>query len=396
MGRRVPVGGSAPLKFPYSPGLDGVVAGITRICRIDSEVSNVQYRGYDVCDLARDGCYEETAYLLIHGSLPTVSQLAAFRSRLDGLRRVPHEVYRVLGALPPHTDPMDVMRTAFSVLGSTDPDYRRPATDREANLRKAERILALAPTIAGNGFRIMQGLEPLDPLADRGSAANLLYLASESAPDPEVERFLDACMVLYAEHEFNASTFVGRIAASTLSDLYGSVTSAVCALKGPLHGGAIDGALAMILEIGSPELAEDWLLASLASGRRIMGFGHREHRHADPRASLLSSLAKSLGEERSQPQLFEIASTLERAMIQRRGLHANIDLAASFGFHLAGVPREMSLPVFASARMAGWLANAIEQLERNRIFTPTFLLTGDEWQAGRRQFHSVKPGSDCR
>ena len=261
-------------KYPnYSPGLEGVPAGISRISEIDSDRSSLQYRGYDVHDLAEFGSYEQTAFLLIHKKLPNEAELEAFKQRLGAERDVPEAVYTALAALPKSAHPMDSIRTAYSVLAPFDPDYTAPSTDAAANIRKAERIVAKASTMVGNGHRIRQGLDPIKPNPNHGTAANLLHLVTGAEPVPATVKTMDASMTLYAEHGFNASTFACRVTVSTLSDLYSGIVTGIGTLRGPLHGGANEEAMKMILEIGSPENAEHWIrdaLATILSALRML------------------------------------------------------------------------------------------------------------------------------
>ena len=239
----------------YSPGLEGVPAGVSSISEIDSDRSSLQYRGYDVHDLAERGSFEETAFLLIHGHLPTSAELSAFKARLGAERQVPDAIYAASKSLPATTHPMEAIRTSFSVLSSFDQDDDKPATDHDANIRKAERIVAKAGTMVANNYRIQEGQEPIAPKPDLVTAANFLYIMHGKDPDPQTVKTLDASLTLYAEHGFNASTFACRVCVSTLSDLYSGIIAGISTLKGPLHGGANEEAIKMMLEIGSPETA---------------------------------------------------------------------------------------------------------------------------------------------
>jgi len=360
----------------YSPGLEGVPAGITSISRIDSDTSSLQYRGYDVHDLAEFGSFEETAYLLIHGKLPNASELAAFNERLGAERHVPSEVYVAMGALPKKADPMDSIRTAFSVLAPFDPDYKAPPTDHDANIRKAERIIAKASTMVGNGHRIRQGLEPMEPNPSHGAAANFLHLMTGEDPVAATVRTLDVSMTLYAEHGFNASTFACRVTVSTLSDLYSGIVAGISTLRGPLHGGANEEAMRMILEIGTPENAESWLRDALAHKKKIMGFGHREYKNGDSRSFYMSKVAKELGVEKGNTTYGEIADVLERIMVTEKGIHPNVDFPTAYGYYLLGIPIDLYTPIFVVGRVAGYCAHAVEQLDNNRLIRPKAIFDG--------------------
>ena len=360
----------------YSPGLEGVPAGITSISKIDSDRSSLQYRGYDVHDLAEFGTYEETAYLLIHGKLPTVAELAAFNELLGSERDVPDEVYTAIGAMPKNADAMDALRTGFSVVAAYDPDYKALPTDNDANIRKAERIIAKASTIVGNAHRIRQGLAPIKPEAKHGAAENFLHLMTGDEPDPATVKTLDVSMTLYAEHGFNASTFACRVTVSTLSDLYSGIVAGISTLRGPLHGGANEEAMRMILEIGTPENAEPWLRDALANKKKIMGFGHREYKNGDSRSFYMSKVAKELGVKKGITIYGEIADILEGIMAKEKGIFPNVDFPTGYGYYLLGIPIELYTPIFAVARVAGYSAHAIEQIDHNRLIRPKAIFEG--------------------
>ena len=366
----------APTPYPYSPGLEGVPAGTSTISEIDSDRSSLQYRGYDVHDLAEQGSYEETAYLLLYGKLPARGELDAFRAKLGEERAVPKGIYDVIRALPKATHPMDVVRTAFSALAPFDPDYDLPSTDHDANVRKAVRIVAKAGTMVANGYRIMQGKEPLEPKPEHTTAQSFLFLMNGQEADAHTVELFDAALTLYAEHTFNASTFANRVTVATLSDLYSGVVTGIGTLRGPLHGGANEEAMKMLLEIGSPDKAQAWIDDALAGKKKIMGFGHREYKKRDSRAIYLTRLAKALGEEKGKPEFGRIADILERTMEERKGLHPNVDFPAAYAFYLLGIPTELYTPIFVVARVAGYTAHAIEQLDHNRLIRPKAIYEG--------------------
>ncbi len=369
---------TAPKYENYSPGLEGVVAGISTISDIDSDRSSLQYRGYDVHDLAEKGSFEQTAYLLIHGSLPSQSDLAEFKKTLAAEYQVPDAVYTALKALPKTTHPMDAIRTAYSVLAPFDPDYTVPSTDGAANIRKAVRIVAKAAAMVGNGHRIRQGQEPMAPRADLGIAANFLYLINGTEPDEKTALTMDASLTLYAEHGFNASTFACRVTVATLSDLYSGIVSGIGTLRGPLHGGANEEAMKMILEIGSADKAQAWIDDALATKKKIMGFGHREYKKGDSRAMYMTKVAKELGREKGNTQFGDIADILEKTMLERKNLHPNVDFPAAYAYYLLGIPIDLYTPIFVVARVSGWSAHAIEQLANNRLIRPTVIYEGEK------------------
>lgn len=369
---------SAASSYPnYSPGLEGVPAGISRVSEIDSDRSSLQYRGYDVHDLAEQGSYEETAYLLLYKKLPTKSELGAFRQTLGQERSIPSQIIDVLRALPKNTHPMDAIRTAFSALAPFDPDYEAPATDHEANLRKAVRIVAKAGTMVAHGYRIREGKDVLTPNPEHGTAENFLYLMSGETPNPKTVQVMDASLTLYAEHGFNASTFANRVTVSTLSDLYSGIVTGIGTLRGPLHGGANEEAMKMILEIGEASNAQKWIDDALASKAKIMGFGHREYKKGDSRAMYMTKVAKELGQESGNTKYGEIADVLERTMLERKNLHPNVDFPAAYAYYLLGIPIDLYTPIFVVARVAGYAAHAMEQLEGNRLIRPKAIYEGD-------------------
>ena len=369
---------SAAATYPnYSPGLEGVPAGISKVSEIDSDRSSLQYRGYDVHDLAEKGSFEETAYLLLYKKLPTQGELDAFRKTLGEERAVPSQIVDVLRALPENTHPMDSIRTAFSALAPFDPDYDAPATDHEANLRKAVRIVAKAGTMVAHAYRLREGKDVLSPNPTHGTAENFLYLMSGEEPKPKTVQVMDASLTLYAEHGFNASTFANRVTVSTLSDLYSGVVTGSGTLRGPLHGGANEEAMKMILQIGDASNAQKWIDDALASKAKIMGFGHREYKKGDSRAMYMSKVAKELGEESGNTKYGEIAEVLERTMLERKGLHTNVDFPAAYAYYLLGIPIDLYTPIFVVARVAGYTAHAMEQLEGNRLIRPKAIYDGD-------------------
>lgn len=360
----------------YSPGLEGVIAGISTISDINSDKSTLEYRGYNVHDLAEQGSFEQTAYLLLYGKLPTASELSEFSRALGEARDVPASVYDVLRALPKNTHPMDMVRTAFSALAPFDPDYAAPATDQAANLRKAVRIVAKAGTLVANGHRIRQGKEVVRPNPEHGSAENLLYIMNGGQPNEKTVQVMDASMTLYAEHGFNASTFACRVTVATLSDLYSGVVSGIGTLRGPLHGGANEKAMEMILEIGEPSNAQAWIDDALETKKKIMGFGHREYKKADPRAMYMTKVAKELGQESGNTKYGQIADILERTMLERKNIHPNVDFPAAYAYYLLGIPIDLYTPIFVAARVSGWCAHALEQLANNRLIRPTAIYEG--------------------
>ncbi|MBW7927025.1 MAG: citrate synthase [Fimbriimonadaceae bacterium] len=366
---------SATTEYPnYSPGLEGVIAGITTISEIDSDRSSLTYRGIDVHELAEFGSYEETAYLLLFGKLPNRAELDAFNATLSAERTVPSEVYTAIAQLPKTTHPMDMLKVGFAALAPFDPDYA--ANDREANLRKSVRMVAKAGVLTANGYRILKGKEPVQPKPGLGTAATFLYCLLGEDPDPYTTKVMDASLTLYAEHGFNASTFACRVTVATLSDLYSGIVTGIGTLKGPLHGGANEEAMKMILEIGTADKAEAWIRDALANKKKIMGFGHREYKKQDSRAMYLTKLAKEIGQHMGNTNFGDIAEILENVMVAEKNIHPNVDFPAAYAYYLLGIPIELYTPIFVTARVAGWSAHAIEQLDNNRLIRPKCIYDG--------------------
>lgn len=366
-------------KYPnYSPGLEGVIAGISTISEINSDNSSLEYRGYNVHDLAEQGSFEQTAYLLLFGKLPTKPELEGFRRELAAERDVPEAVYKAIAAMPRTSHPMDMIRTAFSVLAPFDPDYAAPATDDAANVRKAIRIVAKAGTMVANGHRIRQGQSAIKPNPEHGTAESFLYIMRGEQPNPKTVQVMDASLTLYAEHGFNASTFACRVTVATLSDLYSGIVSGIGTLRGPLHGGANEEAMKMILQIGTPDKAQAWIDDALATKAKIMGFGHREYKKADPRAQYMTKVAKELGQESGNTTYGQIADILERTMLERKNIHPNVDFPAAYAYYLLGIPVDLYTPIFVVARVSGWSAHAIEQLRNNRLIRPSAIYEGEQ------------------
>ncbi|MDI9634683.1 citrate/2-methylcitrate synthase [Kamptonema cortianum] len=362
----------------YSPGLEGVIAGITTISKITVETSRLEYRGYNVHDLAEKGSFEETAYLLIHGKLPTQAELDEFNQVLASERDVPSQVLDALRACDKNAHPMDMLKVAYAVLGPYDPDYEAPATDDAANVRKAVRILAKAPRIVTAAYRIANGKDPIDPDPSLKTAANFLYMLHGEKADDFTVKVMDASLTLYAEHTFNASTFACRVTVATLSDIYSGIVTGIGTLKGPLHGGANEEAMKMLLEVDQPEKAEAWIRDALATKKKIMGFGHREYKVGDSRAIYLTEVAKEIGKLKGNTRWGDIADIMERVMLEEKNIYPNVDFPAAYAYYLLGIPIELYTPIFVVSRVSGWSAHAIEQLRNNRLLRPTCIYEGAE------------------
>src|SRR5256712_9090033 len=359
----------------YSPGLEGVIAGESALCEVDEGAAGLRSRGYAIGDLAEQATFEEVAYLLLFGKLPTRKELGDFTAQLQTQWPLPGPVEAFIGVVPPSAHPMDILRTGVSLLEMTDPDAtgkggvsappgREGANvdSREASLRKSVRLLAQVPILIANAHRLAHAKRQVAPKPDMSFAENLLYLLTDRHRDEQAKamaRVLDVSLILYAEHEFNASTFAARVAASTLTDLHAAVTAAIAALKGPLHGGANEAVAAMLLEIKSRDRAERWVRDALAQKRRAVGFGHRVLRKGDARSAIIQRPAEALSRMCGDTRWYDIATIVDRIMQQEKGLYPNLDFYTAVAYLLIGIPRDLYTPVFVCSRIAGWCAHII-------------------------------------
>ena len=361
----------------YSPGLEGVIAGETALCQIDEGESGLRYRGYAIGDLAEQATFEEVSYLLLLGKLPTRKELEDFSGQLRAQWVLPGPVEAFLGVVPPNAHPMDILRTGVSLLGMTDPDATE--NSQAANVRKAIRLLAQIPVMIATAHRLAHAKRQIQPSTTRSFAENLLYLLTDRHGDTgarAMARVLDVSLILYAEHEFNASTFAARVAASTLTDLHSAITAAIATLKGPLHGGANEAVASMLLEIKSRDRAEQWVREALASKRRVMGFGHRVLRKGDARSRIIQRHAEVLSRTCRDTRWYEIATIVDRVMQQEKDLYPNLDFYTAVAYLLMGIPQDLYTPLFVCARITGWCAHVIEQQDHNRLIRPRSLYTG--------------------
>jgi 2-methylcitrate synthase len=364
-------------RAPYSPGLEGVIAGESALCLVDEGAAGLRYRGYAVGDLAEHGSFEEVAYLLLFGRLPTKTELQAFSDTLVRERPLPEPVRRFMELVRPEMHPMDVLRTGISLLGLTDPDAHDGS--REANVRKSVRLLSRIPPLIAEIHHARTGKLSMSPDPDQTFAQSLLFLLTGRGKDAAAHAMaetLNVSLILYAEHEFNASTFAARVTASTLTDLHGAVTAAVAALKGPLHGGANEAVASMLVEIGSPERAESWVREALHRKQRIMGFGHRVLRKGDARSAIIQRHAERLSRLCGDTRWYEIASIIDRLMREEKGLYPNLDFYTAVVYLLMGIPYELYTPLFVCSRITGWCAHVIEQHDHNRLIRPRALYVG--------------------
>ena len=355
----------------YSPGLEGIVAGETAVSTIEG---GLRYRGYPVGELVERAGFDEVAFLLLHGELPNRFQLASFQRRLAAARSLPHPLLDLLRVLPPAVHPMDVLRTSVSTLAHYDPEVED--SHREANLRKAERLLAQVPVAVAAHYRLSRGMEAVPARADLGDAANFLWMLRGQAAKPDDVRALDVSLILYAEHEFNASTFTTRVVCSTMADLHSAVVAAIGALKGPLHGGANEKVMELLEQAGGPDRAEAWLRQALARKERIMGFGHRVYKAGDVRAGILKPYARKAAEAAGLLHWEQTADIIERVLAEEKHLFPNLDWPSGRLYYALGLEVPLYTPIFVMSRVAGWSAHFIEQHENNRLIRPRSRYTG--------------------
>ncbi len=356
-------------------GLAGVVAAETGLSFIDGAEGRLWYRGYDVHALAKHASYLESVYLLWYDALPTAIELAAFEGTLAGQRALPPAVIDALGCLPADAAPMAALRTAVSALGQVDSEAEDISHD--ADLRKAGRLVAQLPTIVATFDRIRRDLDPVDPDPELDHAANFLYMLSGTRPSETAARALDTSWLLYLEHGLNASTFTTRVVASTLADMHSAITAGISALKGPLHGGANEKAMEMLLEIGTSGNVRSYVDRALEEKRKIMGFGHRVYRTEDPRATHLRRMAEELSLESGDSPWYGVSRTLEEELLERKGLHCNVDFYCATVYYSIGLSIDLFTPLFAVGRTAGWAAHVMEQHMHNRLIRPRAEYTGE-------------------
>jgi citrate synthase len=363
-----------PAESDVRKGLAGVYADTTVLSMVNPDTNSLTYRGYPVQELCRACSFEEVAYLLWHGELPTPDQLAAQNRAERAQRALDPIVAATLKGLPLWAHPMDTLRTAVSLLGAADPaeDDNTP----RANHAKALRLFAVLPAVVALDQRRRHGLDAVPPRDDLGFAANFLYMTFGQVPEPAIATAFETSLILYAEHSFNASTFTARVVTSTLSDLYSAVTGAIGALKGPLHGGANEAVMDMMTEIAIPDNAGPWLEEALASKRKIMGFGHRVYKHGDSRVPTMRAALSEVAELRGGQNLLDIYEILAQAMLEAKGLHPNLDYPAGPAYHLIGFDTPTFTPIFVVARLPGWTAHIAEQLAVNSLIRPLAAYTG--------------------
>jgi citrate synthase len=364
-------------------GLEGIIAANSAICFIDGKEGRLLYQGYNIHQLAEQSSFEEICYLLWHGELPTKDQLAALDQQLRSERAIYPEVTDFLRSVPKDSVPMSVLRTAVSMLALYDPDAEDMSP--EANLRKAIRLTSQTSTILAAFHRIRNGLEPVAPNPNLAHAANFLAMLRGTEPNDVEARCVDMILILHADHSLNASTFAGRVIASTLADMHSAVTGAIAGLKGPLHGGANQRVLETLAEIGDVAGVEPFVRNSLAKGSKIMGFGHRVYKVEDPRAAHLRDWAKSLGERTGNSKWYDMSVEMERIVKEEKQISVNVDFYSATVQLCLGIPADLFTCIFAASRMAGWTAHVIEQQLNNRLIRPLADYVG----AGERNYVAV-------
>lgn len=355
-------------------GLDGVVADETAISKVMAETNSLTYRGYAVQDLCEHSNFEETAYLLLKGELPNATELEAFTKQERSEREISDDLVTVISKFPKDAHPMDAVRTGVSFLGMEDADCWNNEPD--ALLEKSIRLLARIPTIIATDYRFRKGLDRIAPRADLPFADNFFHMCFGEVPDAATLKCFDISMILYAEHSFNASTFTARTIASSLSEIYAAVTGAIGSLKGPLHGGANEAVMHMLLEIEEADKAEAWMRDALATKKKVMGFGHRVYKNGDSRVPTMHQAFVDMAEHKGETKWVDIEAVLSKIMIEEKGIHPNLDYPAGPSYYLMGFDIDMFTPIFVMSRINGWAAHVMEQLAANRLVRPLSAYNG--------------------
>lgn len=349
-------------------GLEDIVAASSAICDVNGKEGRLIYQGYDIHDLAEHSNFEEVVYLLWFGRLPNKSELAKLSAELGASRALPPELIQAMKQFPKNSQPMEVLRTATSMLSFYDPDNANDS--REANIRKVTRLMAQMPTVVAYWDNIRNGKEPKPPKPELSMAASFLYLLKGTVPDDLSTKSLDIALILHADHELNASTFAARVAAATLTDIYSATVAAICTLKGPLHGGANQEVIKMLLKIDNPGNAAQYVHKLFEEHKKVMGFGHRVYKTEDPRAWHLRKMSEELGKRTGEMKWFQMSRDIEEMMLKEKKLYANVDFYSASVYYMLGIPIDLFTPVFAISRMSGWGAHILEQLANNRLIRP--------------------------
>jgi len=368
---------SSGQKIEFREGLEGVIAAASDICFIDGMKGILQYRGIPIEQLAEKSTFEETSYFLLFGHLPTRAQLSDFENRLKAQRGVAPELLRILADFPRHAEPMTLLRTAVSALGAYDANAENSGIDQ--NVDRAIDLIASFPTILAAIQRIRKGLPVIAPNHKLAHAANFLYMLSGEPPNEYSAKVLDVCLILHADHGFNASTFTARVCISSLSDMYSAITAALGSLKGPLHGGANSAVMHTLMEIGSADKVETYVKKKLAAKQKIMGFGHRVYHTYDPRARILNRYSHKLAEITGNMKWYEISKKMEEVMekeVGGRGIYPNVDFYSASVYYYLGIEIDLFTPIFAVSRISGWAAQVLEQLRDNKLFRPECFYQG--------------------
>jgi 2-methylcitrate synthase len=349
-------------------GLEGVVVDTTRISKVMPEINALVYYGYPVQELAEQCSFEEVAWLIWHGELPDAKQLAEFQTEERSQRELSADLLAVLQRCPRRAHPMNVLRTSVSFLGMEDAEPEKQ--DASTNLKRSVSLLAKIPTMVAAFYRLRKGQEFIAPRRDLGFTENFFQMVFGETPAAAVIKAFDASLVLYAEHGFNASTFTTRVVVSSLSDIYSGVVGGIASLKGPLHGGANEAVMQMLLEIGEPSSARQWMLTALREKRKVMGFGHRVYKSGDSRVPTMKKYARKMAEFTGQTKWLDIADILEATMLEQKHIHPNLDFPSGPAYHMMGFDTDMFTPFFVMARITGWTAHIMEQLANNRLIRP--------------------------
>jgi len=375
--KEVAAGGTASTK-----GLAGIVAGTTALSLIEGQEGRLSYRGYDINDLAEHSTFEEVCHLLWFGELPTQSELDSLQRQLASFRDIPAPILDLLRLCPKESTPMDVLRTAVSALAMFDPDSEDMS--QEANQRKAIRLTAQIPTVVAAFDRLRNGKEPVAPHGELNHAANFLYMLTGEKPEEQNARVLEVALILLADHSFNASTFAARVTAGTLADMHSAVTSALGALKGPLHGGANEQVMRTLLKLDDVEKVRSYVEESLAQKRKIMGFGHRVYRADDPRALQLRRISGEVAQATGNSKWYDMSERMREAMEELKpDLPVNVDFYSASIYYTLGIPVDLFTPVFAISRISGWSAHVLEQYADNRLIRPDAEYTGPQGRSYR-------------
>jgi len=349
-------------------GLRGVVVGASTVSDVDGDKGELIYQGYNIHEVAKSSTFEEVAFVLWNKRLPRRSELDELKRAIGEAYAVPKPIIDLLRQIPREADPIDVLRTAVSALEFYDPEARN--ISREVSLKTSIKLTAQFPTLVAAADRIRRGLDPVEPLPDENIATNFLYMLKGEKPSEYDAHVFDVCLVLHADHELNASTFTARVVAGTLANIYASVTAAIGALSGPLHGGANTNVMKTLLEIGDIKNLESFIKQALAAKRKIMGFGHAVYRTEDPRATHLRQFSKEMGERAGDTKWYEMSRKLEEVMMREKGLYPNVDFFSASTYYVMGIPLDLYTPIFAISRITGWTAHILEQYADNKLIRP--------------------------